>query len=480
MPRESQRSCGRRRGARAWSLRVPAAIFLAACLAGLGLSCSGQGEAAARPNIVVVVIDTLRADHLPFYGYGIDTSPFLASLAKEGVVFEHAYSTSSWTAPATASLFTALYPRQHGVITGWLVGNQTADEPEVTMNLTRIPEELETMPEAMRDAGYRTFGVSDNFNVCPQMGFADGFDVFSSDTIQYRGGEHVNRTVLGWGDRLQGPGPYFLYIHYMDPHRPYHQQRAWYHEPAEDRPALLRDPKRARAVARYDSEIGYVDDKLRELYRRLRWDRNTILVVTADHGEEFWDHGYINHDKTLYDEVLHVPLLVHDSRGGLGPARRAENVSLIDVLPTLLEIAGQPPDARLMGRSLVPLLDGAPDAAFGTRRLYAHLERTFFKPWGATGTLMGKNGRERYVAVAALDGRWKLIEDSRGARHLYDLSADPGETHDLANDDPKMAGNLDGSLKDHAKTEKIYSSRSFEEEVDIRELARLRSLGYVD
>lgn len=455
-------------------------VFLAVCVAGLGLSCSGQGKAAARPNIVVVVIDTLRADHLPFYGYGIDTAPFLASLAKESVVFEHAYSTSSWTAPATASLFTSLYPRQHGVITGRLVSYQTMDPPGRTMKLSRIPEELETMPEAMRDAGYRTFGISDNFNVCPQMGFADGFDVFRSDSVQYRGGQHVNRMVRSWADRIQGPGPYFLYIHYMDPHRPYHRRRAWYHEPAEDRPALLQDPKRARAVARYDSEIGYVDDRIHELYRRLRWDRNTILVVTADHGEEFWDHGSTNHDKTLYDEVLHVPLLVHDSRGGFGPAHRAENVSLIDVLPTLLEIVGQPPDARLMGRSLVPLLEGASDSGFGGRRLFAHLERTFYKPWGATKTLKGENGRERYVAVAAIDGQWKLIEDSRGARHLYDLSADPGETRDLAADDPKMAGDLAVSLKDHARTEKVYNSRSFEEEVDLRELARLRSLGYVD
>jgi arylsulfatase A-like enzyme len=466
------------RAFRAFAVLVPV-VSMAAAL----LSCSSPGRSERRPNIVVIVIDTLRADHLPSYGYGLNTAPFLSSLAEDGIVLDRAYSTSSWTAPATASLFTSLYPQQHGVVTGRAVTYQMRDKLETKITLNRIPAELETLPEAMKRAGYRTYGVSDNFNVCEQMGFQDGFDVFRSDKQQYRGGDHVNDVVRGWREELAGGEPYFLYVHYMDPHVPYNARRPWYRSPASipgaQRPPHLAEPARAEAVARYDSEIGFVDQKIRELYELFGWDKDTLLVVTSDHGEEFWDHGFDRHDKTLYDEVLRVPFMVHDATGGMKPARIDDNVSLIDLLPTLAEYAGLPPEPRHQGRSLLPLMKGGTPGDLAGRRLYAHLERHFFKPWGAHNTLLG-DGHEHYIARAAMHEEWKLVVDSRELSQLFDRQRDPGESRNVYQENFRIAGALSRELEEFTSTATVYRSESFEEELSPEEIERLRSLGYVN
>ncbi len=457
-----------------------------------GCAPEGQPQGTARdaapagihPNIVVILIDTLRADHLPMYGYRHNTAPFLSRLAESAVVFENAYSTSSWTAPATASLFTSLYPQQHGVVTGRAVTYQMRRKLEKKLRLNRIPEELETLPEAMKKAGYATWGVADNFNVCPQMGFADGFDVFVSDARHDRGGEYVNGILRGWRERLIGNTPYFLYIHYLDPHQPYHMWQPFYRPPAAtpsaERPSNLADDQRLEQVALYDSEIGFVDLMIREAFRSFGWDRNTILVITSDHGEEFWDHGHVFHDKTLYEEMLHVPLLVHDSTGALHPGRIAESVGIIDILPTLTEIAGLPADPRAMGASLLPLMTHAEPPAPRARDLFAHLERTFFAPWGADNTLRAVEGREHYVALSARRGKLKLITDSRGQTRLFDLASDPGEKSDLSGAHPERVAALDAALKGFGKAMKIYATPAFEETLTPEEIERLRTLGYVE
>ena len=147
----------------------------------------------ARPNIVLVVIDTLRADHLPFYGYPKETAPFLSELAAQGVVFEKAYAASSWTSPATASIFTSLYPFQHGVTMGLLLQKQLINKDQ-SIKVNRIPKELTTLPEAFRINGYRTFGVSDNFNISEGQGFGQGFDRLLG--FSHRGGQFINEQIL--------------------------------------------------------------------------------------------------------------------------------------------------------------------------------------------------------------------------------------------------------------------------------------------
>ncbi len=469
-------------------------MFVAGILSGLLAGCGAadppplparvREPAQGRPNIVVILIDTLRADHLPFYGYESNTAPFLSWLAERGTVFENAYSTSSWTAPATASLFTSLYPQQHGVVTGRAVTYQMQEKLGTSIRLNRIPEELETLPEAMKKAGYATWGVADNFNVCPQMGFSDGFDVLVSDPKQYRGGEYVNGILRGWSEALSSGGPYFLYVHYMDPHTPYNLRQPFYRPPASTPPSErlshLMDDERSGQVALYDSEIGYVDHLIREAFEMFGWSRNTVLVVTADHGEEFWDHGHVFHDKTLYDEMLRIPLLFHDATGTLRPGRIAVNAGIIDILPTLRELAGLLPDPRAMGASLLPLMARAEPPAPRARDLFAHLERTFFAPWGAENTLRAVEGREHYVALSARRGDLKLITDSRGRTRLFDLASDPGEKSDLSGTDPQRAEALEAALEGFSKTMKVYATPAFEETLTPEEVERLRSLGYVE
>ena len=170
--------------------KAPIYLILAAVVvaAGAGLFLLLRQD-RSRPNVVVIVIDTLRADHLPLYGYAHPTTPFLSELARDGIVFDRAYSTSSWTAPATASLFTSLYPFQHGVVTG-MVATLRARRLDPTITLNAIPGEATTLPEIMRRAGYRTFGVADNLNICAAEGFDQGFDEFRS--YNDRGAAAVN------------------------------------------------------------------------------------------------------------------------------------------------------------------------------------------------------------------------------------------------------------------------------------------------
>ena len=172
--------------------RVVTSVALAAAVLGAS-SCDNQQE--VRPNIVLIVIDTLRPDHLPFYGYDRDTAPFLSSLAEGGVVFERVHSTSSWTAPATASIVTSLNPLQHGVLTGFrMVASLRKIDPTITLN--RIPAEVTTVAEVLQEAGYSTYAVTDNINICREEGFEQGFDRFWN--YDYRHGYCLD---FGWGIR---------------------------------------------------------------------------------------------------------------------------------------------------------------------------------------------------------------------------------------------------------------------------------------
>jgi arylsulfatase len=219
--------------------------------------------------VLIVVVDTLRADRLPFYGYEGHTSPFLREWAERSIVFERAWSTSSWTAPASASLFTGVYPVQHGVHLG-VNAFRLLRRGGAKLELDRVPDALETLPELFQSLGYRTFGVSDNPNVSEAQGFAAGFDRF--ENFSYAGADRVKVVIASWEAEIAEADPWFVYLHYMDPHQPYHARRPWHRTPsAKDRHTVN--------GAAYDSEIGWVDAHLREVFGRLAG--NTEVEVTA-------------------------------------------------------------------------------------------------------------------------------------------------------------------------------------------------------
>jgi arylsulfatase A-like enzyme len=417
-----------------------AALFPAACR-----------KSPERPNIVLIIVDALRADHLPFYGYAKDTAPFLTGLSVQGSVFVHAYSSSNWTDPATGSIFTSLYPFQHR---GLATDPAAADggETEKPFLVSAIADSVTTIAEVLNSAGYRTFGISTNFFVSPQRGYDQGFDFFQNFPMK-TGADIIHAKLTEWEGEMRR-GPYFLFLHYTDIHIPYTRRAPWY-KPGKDRTEDF--------ISAYDSNIPYLDAKIRALYDRMGWDRDTILIITADHGEEFWEKGYRGHGHNLFNGSLRVPLLICLPKGQ-GWGRRIEpNVSTIDILPTLSDYLGLEADPQLEGVSLLPVMRGKPGALTG-RPIYAYVER----------------GRFRFRCI--LRDNWKLIMTPEGDRYfLFDLAGDPDEKKNLANDGRETERKLEMARQywEFEKNSRKYEQKMVPMEYTRKQLEELKALGYI-
>ncbi len=360
----------------------------------------------------MILADTLRADAVPSGGAPVDRAPELAQLAEESATFVEARSTSSWTAPSTASLFTGLYPDAHGVEQGLFLAQHAAErERAETMNV--IPAALETLPERFRSAGYRTFGLSENPNVTETLGFDAGFDQLAF--LPYDGGDALDRAAEEWLGAGGSAEPWLVYMQLMDPHQPYFRREAHYlAPPAGGREAA--DPEWVELRALYDSEVGHLSARTARLIEAFDAERDALIVFLADHGEEFGEHGRQGHWFTLYDELLRVPLYFRapDSRPGWPTGPRSPSVSLVDVLPTLIELCGLPPGGPMDGVSLAPVLADPRDATFPERDLFAMRHHPISH--GETDlTALVRWGRK-----AIYDGRKRSME-------LYDLARDPDE-----------------------------------------------------
>jgi arylsulfatase A-like enzyme len=415
----------------------------------------------------VVVIDTLRQDHLAAYGYARDPAPFLGELARQGAVFD-GLSPTSWTKPATASLLTGLHPIRHQAFDRW----------------DRLPDGAATLAERLRSEGYQTLAASANGWVSPVFGFDRGFERFVLEKNVR--GKALNQALFPALDHLRPP--FFLYVHYLDPHASYDPETGWDGRPL---PAALRAegairtpdldathtyPRAPAFLARvrdlYDGEIRSADDATRELVEHLRRRGlmgSTILVVTADHGEEIGEHGRMSHGQTLYQEVLRIPLIFHAPHRFKG-GRRFGRASLLDVMPTLLDLLGLKAAPGLDGISLAPFLTGRkPWPAKGSRPFLEHLDFT-------DGT-----------KLALLEGPGKIVL-GKTRKELYDLGSDPGERHNLL-DRPEgrpggpeaVAGfaRLGGELTAEYDA---YSRRALDRsgaDIDLALEQKLADLGYV-
>ena len=335
--------------------------------AAVGFGCAPADEPMARPNVLVVSVDTLRADHLGAFGYGRETSPFLDSLAREGVRFERAFAPASWTLPSHMSLFTSSYPHTH----------------RVENEQRSLPEAIPTLATILRDAGYRTTGFVSWVYLSASFGFDQGFDAFHEllppagqrgpdGHYAVKAGPFVDE-VLAWADESPGE-PFFLFLHLCDPHMSYEPplEIAREFDPTLDgvqhgdydhlkqyirglHPAAVRvgPDELARATALYDGEIRYTDTELGRLFLGLEQRGlldETLIVFNSDHGEEFDDHGSMEgHGWTLYDEVLHVPLILvfPDGRGAGATVERV--VQTIDVAPTILDLLDLSPPPSFEG-----------------------------------------------------------------------------------------------------------------------------------
>ncbi|MFQ5697035.1 MAG: sulfatase [Myxococcota bacterium] len=442
------------------------------------------------PNVVVVLIDTLRPDHLQLGGYPEQTSPFLDGVAARSTVFLDAVSASSWTAPSTASIFTSVYPQQHGVVEGWFAARALARkvrrEGHATLPLNRIREDLATLPELLREAGYRTFGISTNVNVGPEMGFDQGFESFyrfplvrpaqdlrlhqiGTLDVQSEPAEQVYRKLVEWEGRIrgkEGAPPYFLYLHFNDPHRPYNPRAPWFRDSD--------DPDR-RALSAYDSEIHYLDGWLEKIWDRLGLQRDTIVVWVSDHGEGFGDHGEYAHRWGLYRELNHALFVIYGPGYGILAQRISERVAAWDLLPTLLDLLGLKAPPERVGWSLAPLVRRGPGAEtlrrkLEKRRLFAHRERRTVAPG---------------EVWAVFSGPWKLIDDI-GRIELYDTRNDVSEQRDRADAEPEIVGRLRARLDafkgamSRVSARRAGASGATAVEIDSETLRQLQGLGYAE
>jgi choline-sulfatase len=408
-----------------------------------------------RPNVVVIVIDTLRADRLPFYGYPKDTMPFLNGLARNSTVFAKAYAGSSWTAPATASIFTGLYPFQHGVIMGLMAQKKNIKiNPAIKIN--RIPDDVQTLPEVFKANGYRTFGVCDNANISNRQGFEQGFDTLL--TFCHLGGKTINQKLLELEKEIKSTSRYFLYIHYNDPHRPY-KVSLGEEERSGDR---ITDFKLA-----YDKELTLVDRCIRELYRRFGWDRNTLIVVTADHGEEMMEKGFYGHGRSLYNTAIHVPLLFYYPGGKhISAGKVPDAVSTLDILPTLNGLLGFATIPYLAGQDLSPQLRN-PGAASEARYIYSHLH-------------LKKVNREDIIHHTAIFKDFKYIYRSQGGtQFFFNLKTDPQEATNIYAVSQQPAKELAASYFKFERDCKRFNPDYVDIKLDKKSIEQLKSLGYI-
>lgn len=450
-------------------------IFLAA--AGLGIALlPAAGRLFAlrrnpdrnRPNVILVVVDTLRADHLRSYGYFRETTPHIDALAGESVVFTNALSAAPWTTPAVASLFTSSEPAALGY---------EGEEP------VELDESFTTLAEIFKSNGYGTHAVVSHDFVGTKLKFDQGFDAFDQSNARGYGSissPAVTDAALAFIAK-QGGVPFFLYLHYFDPHYDFILHPAFDFDPdyrgsvrsGEFMDSLLAkaptmtESDRRHLVAIYDSEVRFTDEHVGRLLdglKRLGLYDASLIVLTSDHGEEFAERAdrWIGHTKKLYHDLIHVPLIIK-LPGGAGRRRVGELTGLIDVAPTLVGHLGlkAPREFRPEGRRLD--LTGA--AAFVPRPVFSETRR-----WAKLQSVVWKG--------------WKLVYNlSTGGQELYDLNADPGETMDLAASRPKERGELRAFLWSwRARIARIRSGikvKPKEPVFDEAEKARLRSLGYI-
>jgi arylsulfatase A-like enzyme len=440
------------------------------------------GEASAQPaNVVMLVIDTLRADRLSAWGYrapgapaGELTSPWIDSLAQQAWRFEQAYAQAPWTRPSVASYLTGLFPQSHGVST----------------QFDRLHPEVPTLASLLRDAGYRTVGFSANPQVSPTFGLTSGFERFWNPSsthssrvalrafrnrfvqpvlnlipraepkskgppqrgIANASADDVNREVLAWSGPASADRPTFLYVHYLDPHDPYNapedllygdptsaqrKDESFFHphEGMTPRPlpnSVMTDVDEATLAAlkrRYDSEIRFVDDRIAKLMDRLeaaghyRPERD-LLILTSDHGEEHYEHQQWLHGWSLFEEMIHVPLILRGPGFPQG-AVHPHPVALVDILPTVAESLGLALGGPVHGKSLLQ-----EDALRATRPIYSHRPRA-----------------EHPLDMLLIEGQ-KLIRVSREPAEpvwmRFDLGSDPDERAGLE----QAAREEDASLRE--------------------------------
>jgi len=458
----------------AYRLCRPLAL-LAVCFA--LFACAKAPDPKHPPNVVLITLDTLRADHMSLYGYERDTTPFLKEFAKTADVFTRCYATSPWTLPTHASIFTGLFPYEHGA-------RQYLGEKPLVL-YPPVPEELNMLTEILKEAGYNTISYAANEAILvPRHGFDRGFDLFRT---QWRTSEAMNNYVRrGMKPYLKQKAPFFLFINYMDAHIPYNAEPIpgfLDTDPAQDsveiQQALFKMvvgksseiPKEKLQVLtdQYDTAIRHLDAALQNLTAWMKdagiYD-NTLIIITSDHGEFLGEHDMLGHVYELYQDVLHVPLIVKFPSQAEGKII-AEPASSVDIPGMVLDTVSVELAEKHKGQFKYRVGEHPVIAEC----YYGDSEAIYDAPWA-----------ERFMITqsAYWQWPWKLIVDSNEVKQLYDLEKDPGETDNLNEKEASRSAAMAQKLNDWLQTLPRHTPK-LEGLPDLNDTEReaLENLGYL-
>ena len=442
-------------------------VALACCLP---LATSGcQQEAQRRPNILWIVVDTMRADRL---GGDLDLTPYLDRFGQRGVVFERAYAQSPWTLPSIGSMMTSLHPKEHGA--GGRLGR-----------FQSVRAGVPTAPGVFAKAGYTTHAIVNVEFLKKKYGVTRDFEAVDVESYtnnkEVRNAARTTDAALEYMQRDRGDQPFFLLLHYFDMHAVYDPPQPFrrrYAAPPDreggpnrtlfgtrDHLMALRAGQLElspqwidRAERLYNGEVAYTDAEIGRLLDQveaLGLGEDTLIVLCGDHGEEFLDHGGFEHGHTVYEELIHVPLIMAGP-GAQAGGRVPQPVRMIDVLPTLCEWADVGGERSFVGQSLMPALRGE---AVSARSVLAH------------GNMWG----DPYTAWR--EGDYKLIVSGQGERELYRLDLDPLEQQDLVASEPERAEALAQELQ---SMEAAMAALGLGSDVSLSEAEReaLKASGY--
>ncbi|MCK4825928.1 sulfatase, partial [bacterium] len=440
-----------------------------------------------RPNIVLIVVDALRPDHLGCYGYSRDTSPKIDRVAREAMVFKKGYAQGNWTLVSISTLFSSLYPTSHNVLSGE----------------KSLPKECNTLAEDLKAAGYRTAGFSTNPHIggCwGGFGLDRGFDYFYNgepydfisrltstvlgeilDRFSMHTEEGLTAQTLSW-IKLHRTQKFFVYLHYMAVHAPYPIPKAYEDiytkEPIPNRigdqfdfghggvKIEISSAQKKNLIDRYDSAVRFIDDQIGKLsaaIESLGLKEDTLLIITADHGEAFGEHGDWGHGNNLYEETIRVPLIIRYPKICNNQLVSNELAGLIDIKPTILHIAGVPQSELFQGENLISLVRKETDNP--------HQE--------VTREELFSEGKEGVKCIITSDN-WKLIsKEVAGELELYNLEGDPQEKHNVYNLYLPVAKRLKGRLSLRYKEFKKQALEATEASISNQAMRKLKALGYV-
>ncbi len=400
-------------------MRIPrrvAAAFALTCAVAALLACAAREP--RPPSALLIVLDTLRADHLGYQGYPRDTSPFLDRFASEHLAFTNAVSAAPWTPPSVATMFTGLYPTSHTMM--------PPDGRELARKrASRLPESADTLAEIFARHGYRTAAITSNPWITQTFGFSQGFERYLTP-IRMHAAIITREAKTTLADIASGESPFFAVIHYLDPHDPYSPPPPYSEMFTGSVPGgFPYDEEMTSFINQYDGEIRFLDAQLGDLFAWMREEglyENTAIVIVGDHGEQFMEHGDLTHGMQLFNEEINVPLLLKTA----GAARSGvidEVVSVVDVFPTLLAETGLSVDHRVPGLPLTDL-----DALRARRGVFSEIDRKYrqrsFTDRAGRRVIAGTSVRDAPLEGGFLDN----------AVTCFDSVADPWAQAPLADD----------------------------------------------